>query len=138
MLNELVSALNDILYSDILIILLAASGIYFCIRTRFAPFRLFREQLRAVLDKPTEENGVSSFQASLVILFGAVLSADLLWGIADITMGIMTLINIPVIFLLSKYALRALDEYEAQRQKGQEPVFHAKDIELPHPVDYWD
>lgn len=39
MLNELVSALNDILYSYILIILLAASGIYFCIRTRFAPFR---------------------------------------------------------------------------------------------------
>ena len=76
--------------------------------------------------------------ASLVILFGAVLSADLLWGIADITMGFMTLINIPVIFLLSKYALRALDDYEAQRQKGQEPVFHAKDIELPHPVDYWD
>ncbi len=76
--------------------------------------------------------------ASMLILLGAVLSADLLWGIADVTMGCMTLINIPVIILLGKYALRALKDYEAQRKQGLEPVFHAKDIGLPDKVDYWD
>ena len=75
--------------------------------------------------------------ACLVILVGAGLSADLLWNIADITMGAMTLINIPVIFVLSKYAVRALKDYEKQRKEGKHPVFKAKSIDLPDKVDYW-
>jgi AGCS family alanine or glycine:cation symporter len=75
--------------------------------------------------------------AAVVILLGAVLSADLLWDIADLTMGGMTLINMPVILALSKYAIRCLNDYTAQRKQGKEPVFHAKDIDLPHQVDYW-
>lgn len=76
--------------------------------------------------------------ASLVILLGSGLSADFLWNVADVTMGGMTLINIPVILILGKYALRALADYEKQRKEGVEPVFHAKDIDLPHKVDYWE
>ena len=76
--------------------------------------------------------------ASLVIFVGAGLSADLLWNIADLTMGCMAIINMPVIIYLSKYALRALKDYTKQKKTGKNPVFHAKDIGLPHDVDYWD
>ncbi len=76
--------------------------------------------------------------ASLVILLGAGLSADLLWGIADITMGAMTIINMPVILYLGKYAYRALKDYEKQRKDSVEPVFKAKNIDLPHKTDYWN
>ncbi len=75
---------------------------------------------------------------SVLILIGAGLSADLLWNISDILMGGMTIINIPVILILSKYALRALKDYEKQRKEGKTPIFHAKNIDLPHKVDYWD
>lgn len=75
--------------------------------------------------------------ASLLIFVGAGLSADLLWGIADITMGGMTLINIPVIFILSKYAIAALNDYTKQKKQGKDPKFVAKDINLPHETDYW-
>lgn len=75
--------------------------------------------------------------ASLVIFVGAGLSADLLWNIADITMGGMALINMPVILYLSKYAFRALKDYDAQRKAGEDPVFKTKNIGLPHEVDYW-
>ncbi len=75
--------------------------------------------------------------ASAIILLGAVLSADLLWNIADITMGAMTIINIPVILILGKYAIRALDDYDAQRKLGKSPVFKAESVKLPHKVDYW-
>ena len=68
---------------------------------------------------------------------GAGLSADLLWNIADITMGIMTLINMPVILYLSKYAISALKDYDRQRKEGIEPVFKAKNIDLPDETDYW-
>ena len=76
--------------------------------------------------------------ASLLILLGAVLSADLLWNIADVTMGAMTIINMPVIIYLSKYALRALNDYMAQRKQGRKPVFKASNINLPHKTDYWN
>ncbi len=75
--------------------------------------------------------------ASAVIFVGAGLSADLLWNIADIAMGAMTIINMPVIIYLSKYSVRALKDYDKQRKQGKEPVFKAKDIELPHKVDFW-
>lgn len=76
--------------------------------------------------------------ASLVIFAGAGLSADLLWNIADITMGGMTIINMPVILILGKYAIRALDNYTKQLKDGKKPTFKASDINLPHKVDYWN
>ncbi len=75
--------------------------------------------------------------ASLVILLGAGLSADFLWNVADITMGGMTLINMPIIIILGKYAIRALNDFTSQRKEGLDPVFKAKNIDLPHKVDYW-
>ncbi len=80
---------------------------------------------------------ISNLVASAVIFVGAGLNAGLLWSIADITMGAMTIINMPVILILSKYAIRALKDYDKQIKKGKEPVFFAKDIGLPHKVDYW-
>ncbi len=76
--------------------------------------------------------------AALVIFAGSVLSADLLWNIADITMGAMAVINVPVILILGKYSIRALEDYEKQRKQGKEPVFRVKNIGLPHKVDHWD
>ncbi len=75
--------------------------------------------------------------AAVLIFVGAGLSADMLWNIADITMGAMTLINIPVILILSKYAVRAINDYTKQRKEGVDPVFRAKNIDLPDDVDYW-
>ena len=76
--------------------------------------------------------------ASLLIFVGAGLTADLLWNIADITMGLMTLINLPVIIILGKYAMRALKNYDAQRKAGVEPTFRAEDIGLTTKTDYWN
>ncbi|MBQ8894916.1 MAG: alanine:cation symporter family protein [Clostridia bacterium] len=75
--------------------------------------------------------------ASLIILLGAGLNAGLLWNIADVLMGLMTLINMPVILYLSRYALSALKDFDRQRKAGKDPRFRAKDIDLPHPTDYW-
>ena len=75
--------------------------------------------------------------ASLLIFVGAGLSADLLWNIADVTMGLMTLINMPVILYLSKYAFGALKDYVKQKKEGKDPVFDARSIKLPHYTDCW-
>ena len=75
--------------------------------------------------------------ASLVIFAGAGMTADLLWNIADITMGLMALINIPAIIFLGKYAIKALDDYTKQRKEGHEPEFKAENIDLPYNVECW-
>ena len=82
-------------------------------------------------------NTVYYIVAALFIFVGAGLSSGLLWDIADITMGLMALINIPVIIILGKYAFRALKDYRRQRKAGKNPEFHADSIGLPHDVDYW-
>ncbi len=75
---------------------------------------------------------------ALIVFLGAGLSASLLWNISDVLMGALTIINIPVIFILGKYAFRAIKNFEEQRKKGLDPVFYAEDIGLPQKTDYWN
>lgn len=75
--------------------------------------------------------------ASLIILIGAVLSADLLWGIADITMGVMALINMPTIIILSNRALKTLANFEKQYKSGNDPKFRASDIGIEDSIECW-
>ncbi len=76
--------------------------------------------------------------ASGLIFLGAGLSADMLWSISDILMGIMTLINMPVCIIMGKYAFRALEDYTSQIKQGKSPVFKAKDIGIKDKLDYWN
>ncbi|MBE7035979.1 MAG: alanine:cation symporter family protein [Ruminococcaceae bacterium] len=76
--------------------------------------------------------------ASLVIFLGAGLSAELLWGFADIAMGLMTIINIPVIIILGKYALRALGDFDRKVKEKKEMNFRAKDIGITEELDCWE
>ena len=82
-------------------------------------------------------NTVYHIAAALVIFIGAGLSADLLWNIADITMGAMAVINIPAMFILGKYAIRAFKDYEYKVKSGRSLDFKVKDINLPQEVDCW-
>jgi AGCS family alanine or glycine:cation symporter len=60
------------------------------------------------------------------------------WSVADILMGCMALINIPVIFALRKPAIACLQDYYDQKKAGKNPVFKKSSINLEHEVDYWD
>jgi AGCS family alanine or glycine:cation symporter len=82
-------------------------------------------------------NYVYYILASAMILLGAGLNADFLWNLADLTMGLMAVINVPVILFLSRYAIGALKDYYKQKKEGKQPEFKAKDIGLKDKVDYW-
>ena len=76
--------------------------------------------------------------ASLVILLGAGLDAGFLWDVADITMGLMTLVNMPVIIILGKYAYRALDHYVKARKSKADEKFTAREIGIEDEDNYWN
>lgn len=70
----------------------------------------------------------------LVIFLGAQADFSLMWNIADITMGIMAIINIISIFLLGGTAIKALKHYEEQIKSGGEISFCGKDIGITDTV----
>ncbi|MBQ3654350.1 MAG: alanine:cation symporter family protein [Synergistaceae bacterium] len=74
----------------------------------------------------------------IVILVGAVLPMSTAWALADITMGGMALINIPVIVFAGGIVIKALADYERQKKSGVNPVFRASAIGLdPEKLEFW-
>lgn len=68
--NDVLTKLNDIMYSYVLIIMLIGVGIYFTIRTKGVQFRLLKEGLKSMIEPTKKEEGkekkVSSFQALMI------------------------------------------------------------------------
>ncbi|MCW3481542.1 sodium:alanine symporter family protein [Neisseriaceae bacterium JH1-16] len=62
-----------------------------------------------------------------MVFFGAVGSLPLVWDMADLSMGLMALINLVAIVLLSKYVFVVQKDYEQQLKAGiKEPVLDVK------------
>ena len=121
-------------------IFITAAMILFAFTTLLGNLYYVDKALAHIIGKMPSKlfNAVYYILASLVIFIGAGLSAGLLWDIADLTMGAMALINIPVLFVLGKYAFRALNNYKKQKKAGVEPTFRAKDVGIDTPLDYWN
>lgn len=75
--------------------------------------------------------------AVLVVVIGAVASLGIVWDTADVLMGIMAVINVPVIMMLSGRALNCLEDYRKQKREGKNPVFRAAEIGLKEETDFW-
>ncbi len=76
--------------------------------------------------------------AVALVFAGALLEVNLVWNIADVLMGVMALINLPVIVILGGTAIRALEDYLSQRSDGRDPVFKASSIGLRGRTDFWN
>jgi len=72
MIENIVGWLNDIIWSNALIVLCLGTGLYFSLRTRFLQVRHFREMFRLLFDGKSTDSGVSSFQALAMSLAGRV------------------------------------------------------------------
>jgi len=88
--------------------------------------------LNYIANRPVSKNTLSVFRviACVVVFLGAQLDFGLVWDLGDVLMGIMALINLPVIVLLGKSALSVLDDYKKQRKAGKDPVFKSASIGL--------
>lgn len=74
----------------------------------------------------------------LMVVFGATAELSIVWSLADLTMGIMALINIVAIFMLAKIAFAALKDYMDQRKQGKDPIFYANTIPGLNGIESWD
>lgn len=71
----------------LLVILLIPTGIYFTIRTKFLPIRLFPDMVRALTEKGDKHGGLSSFQTLIVSTATRVGMGNLVGVVAAISAG---------------------------------------------------
>lgn len=74
---------------SLLVLILIPSGIYFTVRTRFLPFRLFPEMLKIVVEKrnKSQKDAISGLQALIVSTATRVGMGNLVGVVAAISMG---------------------------------------------------
>ncbi|WP_160050137.1 MULTISPECIES: sodium:alanine symporter family protein [unclassified Nocardiopsis] len=69
---------------------------------------------------------------------GALGSIDLVWTLADTTMGMMALVNLIAITPLAAIAARLLKDYTDQRRQGIDPVFTRDRLPGLRGVECWE
>lgn len=75
-----------------------------------------------------------------MVMCGALISLDLAWSMADLTMAFMTLCNLVAIALLSRQAVLLLQDYRKQKKAGiKDPVYTRDRIpELKDKAECWE
>ena len=63
-----------------------------------------------------------------MVMLGSVISLDIVWALADLTMALMTICNIAAILPLGKYAVWLLRDYLEQKREGKNPEYHTSTI----------
>jgi len=58
-----------------------------------------------------------------MILFGATQSNSVIWSLADVSMGLMAIVNLIAILLLSNEVIKLAKDYNQQLDAGKVPTF---------------
>ena len=85
--EQFVTGINDIIWSNALIVLCLGTGIYFSIATRFLQIRYIKEMINLLFGGKSSEKGVSSFQAFAIAISGRVGTGNIAGVATAIAMG---------------------------------------------------
>lgn len=85
--EQIVNFVNDIIWSNALIILCLATGIYFSIVTRFLQVRYLKDMVSLLFGGESSAKGVSSFQAFAIAISGRVGTGNIAGVATAIAMG---------------------------------------------------
>ena len=74
----------------------------------------------------------------VMVFVGSIASLSLVWDMADLFMALMAIVNLVAIFMLGKYAIAALRDYNAQKRRGiLDPVFDPRILPDKKGVQCW-
>lgn len=85
--EETINAINNIVWSDALVILCLAAGIYFTLVTRFLQVRFLKDMIKLLIGGGSSAKGVSSFQAFVIALSGRIGTGNIAGVATAIAMG---------------------------------------------------
>ncbi|QMU29941.1 alanine/glycine:cation symporter family protein [Adhaeribacter radiodurans] len=85
--EKLITDINNIVWSNALILLCLGTGIYFSVITRFLQVRYLRDMIRLLFNNQSSQKGVSSFQAFSIAIAGRVGTGNIAGVATAIAMG---------------------------------------------------
>jgi AGCS family alanine or glycine:cation symporter len=85
--DKIINEINNLVWSNALIVLCLGVGIYFSISTKFLQVRYFREMIRLLFDGKSSDKGVSSFQAFAIAISGRIGTGNIAGVATAIAMG---------------------------------------------------
>ncbi|QIA64128.1 amino acid carrier protein [Vibrio astriarenae] len=62
-----------------------------------------------------------------MVMFGALASLPVVWALADVSMGLMAIVNLVAILLLSGIVVKLAKDYNKQLSEGKVPTFDANE-----------
>lgn len=88
------------------------------------------------------EHGMLIFRIAVLgmVMFGSVSELGLIWTLADISMGLMAIVNVIALFMLSGVVIWLANDYSAQRKAGKIPTFDPtqnKQLDITIPKGIW-
>ena len=87
MIEEIIKGVNDIVWSNALIFVALASGVFYSFKTRFVQIRMIKEMVRLLFGGKSSERGVSSFQAFAIAISGRVGTGNIAGVATAIALG---------------------------------------------------
>lgn len=87
MLELIVDKVNDIIWSNLFILLALFTGLYFSFRTGFLQIRFIKRMIRLLFHGKASDKGVSSFQAFAIAISGRVGTGNIAGVATAIAMG---------------------------------------------------
>ena len=95
--------------------------------------------IRFLTDKRWVVTVFRVLSGTVMVLFGAAASLELVWSLGDVCMALLTACNLVGIVFLGKYAFKLLDDYRRQKRAGiASPTFTATQLpDIAHDLDAW-
>ena len=87
LIHSFISSFSGFLYNPWVPLFLVIGGFYLAFRTKFVQFRLFKESIKVVTEKPKGENSISSFGALMVSTASRVGTGNIIGVSTAICMG---------------------------------------------------
>jgi alanine or glycine:cation symporter, AGCS family len=85
--KEIIDIINGVIWSNALIFLCLAAGVYFSFATKFVQISYFQEMIRLLFGGKSSDKGVSSFQAFAIAISGRVGTGNIAGVATAIAMG---------------------------------------------------
>jgi len=87
MVEDFINGLNAIVWSNALIFVALASGLFYSFKTKFVQIRMFKEMIRLLFGGKSSKRGVSSFQAFAIAISGRVGTGNIAGVATAIALG---------------------------------------------------
>ena len=121
-------------------IFIAVSMALFAFTTLIGNYYYCEGCLRFIFKRTPSRTFLNVFRiiAAIIVMLGAVISMQLAWDTADLFQALMVVINVPVILILSRTAVKVLKDYTAQRKAGKNPEFKSANVGLEGKTEAWE